>query len=178
MFQEDDTSFEAEYTLEIGSATISDSRQKNEKNITLIWFNPITNTTDDINKIKEELWTVNNVVLFPTDINSCISDIKSRDTEKIFLIISSNIAPDLLPDIIDFSQLDAIFILSENRNKFNYLRDDYCKVVDIFGNSNDLLRSVQQNITLFSGQMQEVYFHEPHQQSTRDLSTESSEFLW
>ena len=117
--------------LKVGLSPIIDCIQENEENITLIWFDPIMNTINDTEKMREDLQAVSSVVLFPADIDSYMTDFKSRETEKILLITSSNIASKLLPDINDLSQLDSIFIFSENREEFNHLRDDYPKVVDI-----------------------------------------------
>jgi hypothetical protein len=177
MSQESDINFEAEHMSSVGLSTVIDSIHEDEEEVTLIWFDPDMNVTDDIEKMEKNLWTVN-VFLFPTDMDSCIADIKSREKEKIFLITSSNVASKLLPEIINFSQLDSIFLFPANRNEFNYLRDDFRKVVEIFENSNDLLISVKENIKQTNRQMEQVSFYDQHQQGAFDLSEQSSQFLW
>jgi hypothetical protein len=74
--------------------------------------------------------------------------------------------------------LDSIFLFPANRNEFNYLRDDFRKVVEIFENSNDLLISVKENIKQTNRQMEQVSFYDQHQQGAFDLSEQSSQFLW
>jgi hypothetical protein len=162
----------------IGLSTIIDSIQENEENITVIWFDPIMNTTDDTEKMKKDLCAVSNVVLFPADIDSCMTDIKSREREKIFLITSSNNASKLLPNINGLSQLDSIYIFPEDRQKFNHLRDDYPKVVNIFDNANDLLISINESVTHNSSQIKILSYYDQYQQGTRNLSEQSAEFLW
>jgi hypothetical protein len=121
MSRDDGTSFEAEHMSEMRSSTIIDSIQENKESITIIYFDHVMSTSADTETIKEALWVVNNYILFFTDIDSCITYIKSINKEKIFLITSGNNAFKLLPNIIDLSQLDSIFIFPENRTEFNRL---------------------------------------------------------
>jgi hypothetical protein len=178
MSEEYNTNFEDEDMLERRLSTTDNSIQENKETITLIWFNPVVNTTDDTEKIKEDLLVVNDVVLFPDDIDSCITDIKSRKTEKIYLITSANNALKLPSNIIDLSQLDLMFIYPENREESKHLRDEYPKVVEIFDNANDLLKSIKKSIRHSNRQLKILSFYDQHQQGTCDLSQQEAEFLW
>jgi hypothetical protein len=178
MSRDDGTSSKAERMSEMISSTVIDSIQENKENVTIIFFDPIMSTSDDAETIKEELWVVNNYILFFTDIDSGISYIRSINKEKIFLVTSGNNAFKLLPDIIDLSQLDSIFIFPENRTEFNRLLDDYSKIVDIFDNLNDLIASIKENIKHINIQLEVLSFYDQYQQGTRDLSKQSTEFLW
>lgn len=178
MSDEGDINFEDEHMSEMRLSMTNDFIQENEENLTLILFNPVVNRTDDNEKIMEDLRAVNNVVLFPTDLDSCITDIKSNEMEKILLIISANNAEKLPSNIIGLSQLDSIFIFTENQEQSNHLRDNYPKVVDIFGNAKDLIKSIKESITHNNRQLKILPFYNQHQRGTRDLSEQSAEFLW
>ena len=170
--------FDAKHTSEIGLSTTIDCAQENKENATLIWFDPVTNTTDDIEKIKEDIKNINNFVLYPTDITTCIDYMKSITEEKILLIISGKNAFKLLPSIINLPQLDSVFIFPENREEVSRLCDDYFKIVGIFDNANDLIISIKENVKHINRHLEVFSSYNQYQQGTRDLSKQLGEFLW
>jgi hypothetical protein len=173
--------FDAGHTSEMGASININSIPENKEDITLIWFAPDSSTNDDIGKITEELRVINNFIHFPTDIDSCITDIKRIKEEKICLIISNNNAFKLLPSIIKLPQLDSVFIFPENGEELSRLRtvdNDYHKIVDGFDNSNDLIKSIREQVKHINRQLEMVLFYNQHQQGTRDLSEQSPQFLW
>jgi hypothetical protein len=174
MFEEDDNNIEDEEISEMMSQMTID---ENEKDTTLIWLNPVTDGTDNVEKIRN-LRIVNGAVLFPPGVDFCIDAIKKRETEKIRLIISAENVLKLSPDIIGLPQLDSIFIFTKNREKSTHLREDCHKVVDIYDNANDLINSIEENIKQSRKQLKEKPFNDQHQRGTRILSEQSGDLLW
>ena len=152
--------------------------EENRENITLIWFDPVPNGTNDVEKMKEDLRALINFMLCASDIDSCTAYVKSIKKEKIFLIIGGNNAYRLLPNIINLSPLDSVFIFPENSENFGRLYHDFPRVVGIFDNVNDLLKAVKENTRQVNRQLEMASFYDKHQQSTRDLSKRFGGFLW
>ena len=178
MFQVEDISSTVKHLTETELPMDTNLIQVNEDNVTVIWFNPIMSTIADTEKLKKDLRAVNHTVLFPNNVDSCITDIKSKEMGKILLIISRNNAFKLLPKMIDLPQLDSIFIFPENRVESNHFRNDYSKVVDIFDNANDLLISITESSTQNNWQLKILSSQDQHQQGIRSLSDQSADFLW
>ncbi|CAF3763798.1 unnamed protein product [Adineta steineri] len=161
----------------MSALTTTDLVQENTADVALIWFDPTMNASDENEKIKD-LLLINHFVRVYIDLDLCITYIKSEKEKKIFLIISGNDAFKLLPSITEPSQLDLIFIFPENQNEFNRLCEDYIKVAGIFDNYNELIKSIKDNMEYVNTQMEIISFYDQHQHGTRDLSDQSTDFLW
>jgi hypothetical protein len=148
------------------------------ENVILIWFDSTIEIPEDILQTMEDFRTLNYFVFFFNEINRCIDYIKSIKKEKIFLILSVDNAYKLLPTILHLSQLDSVFIFPGNRNNHNRLFDDFHKIINIFDNFDELSVSIKDNIKYLNKQIELFSFYDFHQQSLRDISTQSAEFLW
>ncbi|CAF3939001.1 unnamed protein product, partial [Adineta steineri] len=175
--QTDGATFEADYVSEMSALTTTAIVQENTADVALIWFDPTMDASDENEKIKD-LLLINNFVRVYIDLDLCITYIKSEKEKKIFLIISGNDAFKLLPSITEPTQLDLIFIFPENQNEFNRLCEDYIKVAGIFDNYNELAKSIKDNMEYVNTQMEIISFYDQHQHGTRDLSDQSTDFLW
>jgi hypothetical protein len=152
--------------------------RKNKESVSLIWFDPSVNTTDDSKTTLEVLRSVNDFFLYFTECTPCVDYIKSIANNKIFLIVSGKSAYELLPKIISYRQVDTVFIFCANKNRYQRLLEDFPKVVDIVNSRNDLLASINRHINLVNKQIATFDFYEQHQQATCDLSKELAKFLW
>ncbi|CAF1158459.1 unnamed protein product [Adineta ricciae] len=154
--------------------------QENDENIALIWFDPVTNSPDNLEEIKKRLQAMNNLIRFPTNIDECINSVGSFNKEKIFLILSNDNAFKLLPKISNPSKLKlySVFIFPTNRDKCKRLRCDYPMIVDIFDNHNDLIKSIAQHIKGVNRQMETIAFYDQYQRGSRALFERSAGFLW
>lgn len=160
---------------EIAEMTSQMTIRENEKDTTLVWFNSAIDGTWNIEKIRKNFRTANDDVLFPTDVDSCIDNIKGRETKRILLIVPAENILKLPLDIIDLPQLESIFILNENRERSNHLHDNCPKVVDICYNANDLIKSIKGSTIQSSNQLKPKPFNDQHQRGTRVLSEQSAE---
>lgn len=152
---------------------------ENKENVALVWFDPAVNTSDDdLEQIKEDRRAVNNFIRFPIEIDLCVDLIQSITEEKIFLIISCNNVFKHRSKIDGLSKLCAIFIFPDNRERYQRLIDKYPNVVDIFDNPNRLIESITDKVKRVNRQMEIISFYDQHQQSARELSEQSGDFLW
>ncbi|CAF3721502.1 unnamed protein product [Rotaria sordida] len=154
------------------------TNNENKESITLIWFDPNIGSNEDTEKTKQTLRLINNYVIFFTDLEQCITFIESINKEKIFLITSGSKASEILSRISSLRQIDSIFIFCIRKTRYEYLLNDFKKIIGIYINLNDLYKSIKEQIDLVDKQIQTFSFFDQHQKSTKDLSKESAEFLW
>ena len=151
--------------------------RENKENVTLVWLTSSADNAERNKQITEDLRTLNDFTFISNDSNKCIDLIKSVDKERIFLIMSAADAYKLLPDISHLSQLDSIYIYPGNREEYKRLFDDFYKIVNIFDNLDEVKISIKENIQHVNEQIQLFSFYDLYQQSIRDLSTQSADFL-
>jgi tetratricopeptide (TPR) repeat protein len=150
----------------------------NKESTTLIWFDPNIGIKKDTENTKQQLRRINDYVIFYTDLDECIKFIQSIFDEKIFLITSGSKASKILPYVCCLRQVDSIFIFCFEKAKYEYLCDDYSKIIGIYVVLDDLCQSIQQQVELVDKQLHTFSFYDQHQKSTRDLSKQAAEFLW
>ncbi|CAF3116284.1 unnamed protein product [Rotaria sp. Silwood2] len=157
---------------------LTTTNNENKESITLIWLDPNIGSSEDTEKTKQTLRLINDYVIFATDLEQCITFIQSINKEKIFLITSGAKASEILSRVSSFDQIDSIFIFCIRKNRYEYLLNDFKKVIGIYINLGDLCKSIKEQIDLANRQIQTFSFFDQHQKSTKDLSKESAEFLW
>jgi tetratricopeptide (TPR) repeat protein len=157
---------------------IDTNNNENKESTTLIWFDPNIESREDTEETKQQLRLINDYVKFHTNLDQCVKFIQSRDKEKIFLITSGSKASQLLPHIASLRQVDSIFIFCMKKERYEHLMNEYPKIIGIYIDLNELCQSIEQQIDLVDKQLQTFSFFDQHQKSTKDLSKESSEFLW
>lgn len=160
------------------SDKISSIHEENKENITLIWLNPIPDQTNSIQQIKDKLQGIIYFILSPEDTDTCIAHVKSIKEEKIFLLIPLMNAYELLPKIINLQQLDSVFIFPENPKECARLHEDFAKVVGIFDNVDDLIKSIREHTKRVHRQIEVISFYDQHQHGVHDLPEQSPDFLW
>jgi IS1 family transposase len=153
------------------------SSKQNKESITLIWFDSDTdenvNTEDTINSLR----SINDYVLVYTNVQECISYIKSVRKEKIFLIASGTSTPFLLSLIIDLKQLELVFIFCDRRQEYLYLMEKYSKVSGVFINREDLNLNIRKHIHSLNKQIEAFSFYDQKQTLSMDLSERTGDFL-
>ena len=125
------------------------------EDFTLIWFD-LTRTT---------LPEINDYVLFFPDIHIGINEIRSRENERIFLIISSEYAREYLEELHSLKQIQAIFIFSLKKNDDQF---ESKKIIGIFDDEEQLIHSIRKELNYSHQQSLEFAFN----------SIESTTFHW
>jgi tetratricopeptide (TPR) repeat protein len=159
-------------------STTSVSSDENKESITLLWFDPNIGSREDTEKTKQKLREINDYVRFYTDLELCVTYIQSIISEKILLITSGSRASQILPRISNLRQIDSIFIFCMKIDRYQHLTNEYPKIISIYNNLDALCLSIREQIDLVDKQIQAFSFLDQHQQSTKDLSKQSAEFLW
>ena len=158
--------------------TTSPNPKENKETTSLLWFDPNIGHKEDTKQTKEKLREINDYVSFYEDLQLCIDYIQSATNEKIFLITSGKQAPQILPAIVKLRQIDSIFIFCMKIERYEYLTNEYTKIIGIYNNLDKLCESIQEQMNLVDQQIQTLSFFNQHEQSTKDLSKESGQFIW
>ena len=152
--------------------------KENKETITLIWFDPNITECEDIRKTQEKLRKINDYVIFYTDLHLCVSYIQSSEKEKIFLVTSGEHASHILPQTAKLRQIDSIFMFCTEVERYKQLADEYPKKIAIYNTVSELCESIQEQTALVDNQLQTLSSFDQYQQSTKDLTKQSEEFLW
>ncbi|CAF1233360.1 unnamed protein product [Rotaria sordida] len=123
----------------------------------------------------------NREFIYYNDKQTCADYVQSiAKSETIFLISTASCAIEILSLIHSLRQLDSVFLFSteEDYNKYEYLFDEYSKVIGIVYELPKLFQSIEENIDLAIKQIESFQFYEQKQKSTRELSKEAGSFLW
>ncbi|CAF1363031.1 unnamed protein product, partial [Rotaria sordida] len=103
----------------------------------------------------------------------------SEDTEKTKQTLRLRSKPsEILSRLSSVRQIDSIFIFCVRKTRYEYLLNDFKKMIGIYINLDDLSKSIKEQIDLVDRQIQTFSFFDQHQKSTKHLSHESAEFLW
>jgi hypothetical protein len=165
-------------TSDFDQLAITAKKDENKESTTLIWFDPSIGSHHDTQQTKQQLRSINNFVIFHTNLDECVTMIRSINKEKIFLITSGSKASQLLPHVAQLRQLDSIFIFCIKRDKYLNLLDEQPKIIDIYTDLSELCAAIRQEIGFFNEQLQTFSVFDQRKKSTKDLSKQSAEFLW
>ncbi|CAF3546665.1 unnamed protein product [Rotaria socialis] len=137
----------------------------NRENIRLIYLNNSHASVD----IESNLIKINPATQIYTDIKLCIDFIKTLFNEKVFLIISNIILTKSFFSIYFLQPIIAIFIYDEKQD-ISELKIQYPKIIDLYTDHNELLKSIQEKIQFIEKQ---TFIY-----SLFDEKEKSTLFLW
>ncbi|CAF3854051.1 unnamed protein product, partial [Rotaria sp. Silwood1] len=161
------------------SSIVSSNENKNQEEITLIWYDKNIGIRDDTKKTIELLQKINDYVLICSNRETCIEKIGQIKTEKIFLILSGSSAQDILDEIHDHQQIDSIYIFCMKREKYEmYLNNDkYYKVIGIYIQYTPLLIALQENMRYCIKQSEAASLFDQDERAMRNLNRDINDFL-
>jgi Tfp pilus assembly protein PilF len=116
------------------------------QNFRLIWLdNGIDEvySDDSINTIIKLREVVNTINKF-TDLNECIQFITGIEDEKAFVITSASLGQDLVPNIHDLPQVDAIYIFCGNKSSHEQWTKEWIKIKGIHTDITPICQALQQ----------------------------------
>ncbi|CAF0777319.1 unnamed protein product [Rotaria sp. Silwood1] len=151
---------------------------ENKESTIILWFDSSINSYTYIEQTNNYLEEIDIYVVFLTELEQCLNFIRSIDQEKIFLVTSGFRATQILPHIAKCRQIDAIFIISTEKSKYEHLTSVYSKILGIYTNFDILYASIREEIDFVNKQLLTFSLFNPHQILSEYISKESTEFLW
>ena len=139
---------------------------------------PSLATQLEIDDFKTQLCQINNSFGFHTEVESCITFIKSIKKQQILLIISDSYVSQLLSSIEIFHQINFIFIYYSNKDQYKYFFHEDLNIIGIYQEFHLLISSIEEQIHLINKQYFKWTFFDQENSLTRDLSKQANDFLW
>ncbi|CAF0850895.1 unnamed protein product [Adineta steineri] len=150
------------------------SEDDNDDEIIIICFHP----NNQIKDMKEQLDQMNHHVVFHTELESCISSIESIKNEKILLVVFDSYVCELISHIDIFQQVHSIFIFYTKPEDFKYLFHEKLNIIGVYHRLDVFYSALEEQINLIAKQFFQWTFYDQTNFSKRDLSKQSSDFLW
>ena len=117
-------------------------------------------------------------ILYYTEQDLCADCVHSSSKAKIILIIASGLFPvDILRMTHELRQIDSIFIWTAGE-QYDYSLDQYHKIAGMYSDYDNLVENIKENILLVEQDQQSQYYIYTDQKSIRDLTNESTLFIW
>ncbi|CAF1480451.1 unnamed protein product [Adineta steineri] len=103
------------------------------QNFILIWLDANINTdTEKCQNIISQLREVVNTIYTFTNVDECVNFINGIQEEKVFIIFSDAYEQTTVPVIHDKPQVSTIFILCENKKRYEQWTSDWPKVKGVY----------------------------------------------
>ncbi|CAF4376277.1 unnamed protein product, partial [Adineta steineri] len=125
--------FEPVFDLPMTAVANRRMNMQRMQNVLLIWLdnNIDDNDIDCRNTIKQLKRVVNNVNTF-TDGDQCVEFIQTITNNKVCMIVSDSLGQYIVPHVHDMSQMDSIFIFSNNQDLHKQWTKEWPKIKGIF----------------------------------------------
>ncbi|CAF0839899.1 unnamed protein product [Adineta steineri] len=150
------------------------SEDDNDDQIIIICFHP----NNQIEDMKKQLNQMNHHVVFHTELELCITFIQSIKNEKILLVIFDSYVCELVSHIDIFQQVHSIFIFYTKIEDFKYLFHEQLNIIGVYHRLDFFYSAHEEQINLIAKQFFQWTFYDQTNFSKRDLSKQSSDFLW
>ncbi|CAF1432909.1 unnamed protein product [Adineta steineri] len=130
------------------SARVTANRRMNIQRMQNVFFIWLDNNIDDDNVdcnniIKQLKCVVNNINTF-TDGEKCIKFIQTITNNKVCMIVSGSLVKHIVPHVHDMSQVDTIFIFSNNQESHEKWAKEWPKIKGVFTNITSICKALKQ----------------------------------
>jgi tetratricopeptide (TPR) repeat protein len=155
------------------------STLRNIENYILIWLDSNINEFEEYyRKSINELQHIVNVIYTFSDVDQCVDFLTDIEHEKVFMIISNSLDRQVVPAIENVSQIDSIYILSNNNleNKMNIIK--WTKVKGMFSQIDELCKSLKRDTRSCEYNMISISILRSIDSSNRDLNELDQSFMY
>jgi len=149
----------------------------NKEDVTLIWFDENIDKRDDVVDTKLLLGITNHYVLYCADKETCLRAIELIKNERIILVLAGKSARDILERIHSYEQVDSIFIFCYRSGRYDYLRNQFSKLVNIHTCHDKLFADLNGTIKQLRSHLEAFSLFNPKTR-LRHLTATSAEFFW
>ena len=116
------------------------------QNFVLLWLDSnINKSNDDYNNSMTQLRKIVNTIDTFTDTDQCVGFLSDIKDEKVFILVSGDIAQSIVPRIHDTSQLDSIYVFCVKKSKHEQWVKQWAKVKGIFTEIDSLCNTLKRD---------------------------------
>ncbi|CAF1175285.1 unnamed protein product, partial [Didymodactylos carnosus] len=152
--------------------------EQNLEDLTIVWLD---HNIDHFSDRKVRLCRIINYLKIFDNIEQCIKYIKSIQIEKIFFIVSGTLGKDIIPIVVDESQIVFIYIFSFKKDEHELWSNKYKKIRGVFVDNHSLFDQLTDDARLFAHQLGAInIFNEQNVKETsiQCLTNEQGKFIW
>ncbi|CAF0812096.1 unnamed protein product [Adineta steineri] len=151
------------------SSNIQQLQQRMAQNYLLIWVDAnIDEGNKDCQDTLTQLKNVVNDVKLCTEPNQCIQVLNRVDKEQVFVITSSPLGKQLVPEIHDIPQLDAIYIFCDNKSRDEGWTQHWTKIKGVHTNIKEICQALQVAVKQCDQDSTAVSFLTVHEMASTD----------
>ncbi|CAF4120659.1 unnamed protein product [Adineta steineri] len=126
------------------SSNIRQPRQRMVQNYLLLWVDAnIDKANKDCQNTLAQLKNVVNDVNLCTETNQCTQVLKKVDKERAFVITSGSLGQDLVPEIHDTPQLEAVYIFCGNKSRHEGWTQNWTKIKGVHTKIKEICQALQ-----------------------------------
>ncbi|CAF4169194.1 unnamed protein product, partial [Adineta steineri] len=126
------------------SSNIRQPRQRMVQNYLLLWVDAnIDKANKDCQNTLAQLKNVVNDVSLCTETNQCTQVLNKVDKERAFVITSGSLGQDLVPEIHDTPQLEAVYIFCGNKSRHEGWTQNWTKIKGVHTNIKEICQALQ-----------------------------------
>src|SRR5579862_3742384 len=115
------------------------------QNVLLIWLdNNINDSSSDCRNTITQLRCVINTINTFTDGDQCIDFVTDIYDQKVVMIISGALCQNIVPLIHNIAQLHIVFILCENKTRYEQWAKDWSKIKGVFTEISVICEALKQ----------------------------------
>ncbi|CAF5143382.1 unnamed protein product, partial [Rotaria magnacalcarata] len=141
------TTTTATSTAAHSSSSLRSGEMKIMQNFLLIWFDGnIDKNHEDFQDYFTELRNIVSTFEKFNDVNRCVEYLRSIEFEKVFLIVSGTLNKDILPLVHDMIQIDTIFFLTRDKNRYKQLEKKWSKVQIVSASVNSICKRLNKAV--------------------------------
>ncbi|CAF4308420.1 unnamed protein product, partial [Rotaria magnacalcarata] len=141
------TTTTATSTAAHSSSSLRSGEMKIMQNFLLIWFDGnIDKNHEDFQDYFTELRNIVSTFEKFNDVNRCAEYLRRIEFEKVFLIVSGTLNKDILPLVHDMIQIDTIFFLTRDKNRYKQLEKKWSKVQIVSASVNSICKRLNKAV--------------------------------
>jgi hypothetical protein len=123
------------------------TKKKSITNAMVIWLDSSTHhSNEDLKNFITLLRSIVNSTKTYTDIHDCVDFVKQIKDEQVFMIVSGSLSQQLIPVIEKLTQLHSIYILCDDKAKYEEDAKQYKKLKGVFTQMESICDELRQDV--------------------------------
>ena len=149
------------------------------QNYILIWLDLHINESDEyyqssISQLRSIIFSVNTF----TDTDRCIDFLTDISEEKVFMILSSSFAQQLVPILRDLSEIDSIYVFCDSQFEHEIWPEQWVKLKGVFSDIDQICSTLKRDTRRFDYSMTAISIMRTTDSLDRNLDELDQSFMY